>query len=182
MLTTIETMQFKRPLSFAQEPTYNKLDFEFLEALNVTVKDVNSGFEFVNTRSLVYLPAAECRVAIEVKKLDPDIVLSTGAFDTITGRDNKDWTTCGFTSGLEHGDLKGSKAAVHINDEFRNSRNWQTPMQFASLELKRHEPAYKNPMLAIRKESILGEERGVGEPARPKASALSKKVGLIADE
>jgi len=124
MLTTIETMQLKRPASFAQESTYNRLDFEFSEALNITVKDVNSGFGFVNTRSLAYLPAAECRVAIEVKKLDPDILLSTGASDTVTGRDNKDWTTCGFTSGLEHGDLKGSKAAVRINDEFRNSRDW----------------------------------------------------------
>jgi len=55
-------------------------------------------------------------------------------------------------------------------------------MHFASSELKRHEPAYKNPMLAIRKESVLGEERGVGEPASAKASALSKEIVLIADE
>jgi hypothetical protein len=107
-----------------------------------------------------------------------------GAFDTVTGWENEDWTTCGFTSGLEHDDLKGSKAAVRINDEFRSSRDWQILMHLASSKLKSHEPVYQNPMLAIRKENVLGKERdvGEGEPAVAKASALSEEMLLRANE
>jgi hypothetical protein len=81
-----EELQGVRPAAYIQELSYNKLDCEFFCAMNLTVMEVNSAFDLVNDQSLVYLPEPECRVHIKVKRLDPDVLLSTGGFSTVTGR------------------------------------------------------------------------------------------------
>ncbi|KAL2408192.1 hypothetical protein ABEF95_003220 [Exophiala dermatitidis] len=75
MVDTIEQVQGRQLAGYAQEPCYNDLDGEFLASVNVTRVDHPKGFELLDRDSVVYSPAAERNVELEILLHDPRIWL-----------------------------------------------------------------------------------------------------------
>ncbi|EXJ62281.1 hypothetical protein A1O7_02714 [Cladophialophora yegresii CBS 114405] len=72
---TVERVSGQRVCAYAQEPKYNDLDGELLDALNVTLVDHPRGFHLLDEHSVAYSPAAEREVEAAVIARKPRVWL-----------------------------------------------------------------------------------------------------------
>ncbi|ETN40527.1 uncharacterized protein HMPREF1541_04804 [Cyphellophora europaea CBS 101466] len=71
-----ERLQESRPRCFAQEPTYNSLDHDFLSRLGISAVQHPIAFEQLPSRSFAYTPGAEQDVELRVLYRNPDLLLT----------------------------------------------------------------------------------------------------------
>ncbi|KIW70623.1 hypothetical protein PV04_02876 [Phialophora macrospora] len=72
---TVGRLQDRVVRAYAQEPNFNDLDVELLDALNVTKVDHPRGFELLDGDSAAYSPAAEREVEAEIMTRRPRVWL-----------------------------------------------------------------------------------------------------------